>query len=144
MIDLQLANTEQAGVPTFEDIDQWVTTTLSTVGRPASNITVRVVDEEEIIELNHQYRGRNASTNVLAFPFESVVEVDYASLGDIVICYSVVKNESNQQDITVYHHFAHMVIHGTLHLCGFDHHDDDEAEAMEATEKQILTRVGLI
>ena len=108
------------------------------------NITVRIVDEEEIIELNHRYRGRNASTNVLAFPFESIAEIEYASLGDIVICYAVVKNESNQQDITVFRHFAHMVIHGTLHLCGFDHHNDDEADVMEATEKMILTRVGLI
>jgi probable rRNA maturation factor len=142
-VDLQLASTAQADVPTLEDIDHWVSTTLSTIGRPASNVTVRVVDEDEIIALNHHYRGRHGPTNVLAFPFETVAEVDYASLGDIVICFSVVKNESNQQDITLYYHFAHMVIHGTLHLCGFNHHDDDEAEVMEAAEKKILARVGL-
>lgn len=92
--------------------------------------------------LNHRYRGQDNPTNVLAFPFEPVAEVDHAYLGDIIVCLAVVKRESKQQDKLLQSHFAHMIVHGTLHLCGFDHQTDEQAIAMEGVEKDILEKIG--
>lgn len=142
-IDLQLAGCDSAEVPDLATIDWWVTETFLAIEQSPENLTVRVVDQAEITALNDRYRGKNKPTNVLAFPFESVAEVDYQSLGDIVICLSVVKDQANQQHKAVKNHFAHMVIHGALHLCGFDHQTDSQAETMEGLEKSILANVGI-
>ncbi|WP_424948299.1 rRNA maturation RNase YbeY [Candidatus Spongiihabitans sp.] len=146
-IDFQLAGFDDvadgAEIPGLATIEGWVTETFLAIERAPENLTVRVVNEEEITALNHRYRGQDKPTNVLAFPFESVAEVDYRSLGDIVICFAVVKNESNQQHKTVQSHFAQMVIHGTLHLCGFDHQTETQAAAMEEVEKSILANIGV-
>ncbi len=125
-------------------VASWVSATLAVAGRAdAPDLTIRVVDVQEMTQLNHKYRGSNRPTNVLAFPFEKVAEVDYSCLGDIVICLDVVKIESNQLDKSIQNHFAHMVVHGTLHLCGFDHQDQGEAEDMESREQQVLAEFGL-
>jgi probable rRNA maturation factor len=141
VVELQVAVVDSADVPDPAEVESWVLSTFSAISRPPSGITVRVVDEDEIAALNQQFRNKNTPTNVLAFPFESVEEVDYAYLGDIVICLAVVKAESKQQVKSVRSHFAHMVIHGTLHLCGYDHQHDDEAEEMEFVEQGILTAI---
>jgi probable rRNA maturation factor len=141
VVELQVAVVDSAGVPDPAEVESWVLSTFSAISRPPSGITVRVVDEDEIAALNQQFRNKNTPTNVLAFPFESVEEVEYAYLGDIVICLTVVKAESKQQFKSVRSHFAHMVIHGTLHLCGYDHQHDDEAEEMESVEQGILTAI---
>lgn len=141
-VDLQLATEEAAAVPEKAKIDHWVAETLTAIGRQQADLCVRVVDEEEMSDLNHRFRKKNGPTNVLSFPFESVKESEYVSLGDIIICISVLKAESNQQDKPVPYHFAHMVIHGTLHLCGFDHQNDEEAAVMEAVEKGILAEIA--
>ena len=141
-IDLQLAVSDEVVNLSQEIVQHWVAATFTAINRPMSDVTIRVVEEDEIIDLNRRFRGKNAPTNVLAFPFEAIRDIDYNSLGDIVICYSVVKDESNQQHKSVESHFAHMVIHGTLHLCGFDHQSDEEAAAMGAVEKDVLAATG--
>ena len=137
-VDLQLANARRSAVPSLARVETWVQSTFTTIGRPPRDITVRVTDESEMKALNLRFRGMDRPTNVLAFPFERVPGVDYSPLGDIVICYPVVMDESTRQGRPVSLHFAHMVIHGTLHLCGFDHQTEKTAAVMEAVEQRIL------
>jgi len=101
-------------------------------------LTIRIVDKAEIRTLNKTYRHKDQTTNVLSFPFEAPSEVQLPLLGDLVICHNVVVEEARQQQKTVRDHWAHMVIHGVLHLKGYDHIDDDEARIMEALEVHIL------
>ena len=105
-------------------------------------LTIRVVDEEESQSLNSQYRGKDNPTNVLSFPFEAPAEIELDLLGDLVICAPVVGKEATEQSKEEIAHWAHMVIHGTLHLQGYDHIEDEEAEAMEALEVKILSALG--
>lgn len=131
-------------IPSESKIERWVSSTLVSINAHCQNLTIRLVDEDEVQSLNKQYRDKDKTTNVLSFPFEPLPDVEFEYLGDIVICISVVKQESIQQHKRFESHFAHMVIHGTLHLCGFDHHTDAEAEEMEAVEYGILTKFGLV
>ena len=142
-VELQLAIRDSSDVPREDTVAGWVAAVFRAIGRKPGMVTVRVVDEAEMTELNHRYRGKASPTNVLAFPFESPAGVETDHVGDIVICMPVVKIESNQQHRPVLLHFAHMVIHGTLHLCGYDHHDDKEASVMESLEKTILSAINL-
>ena len=105
-------------------------------------MTIRLVDSEESHQLNLEYRGKDKPTNVLSFPFEAPPSVELDLLGDLVICKQVVESESNQQDKPLVAHWAHMVVHGSLHLLGYDHIEDDEAEEMEALESQIMQQLG--
>lgn len=101
-------------------------------------LSIRLVDEGESAELNSRYRGKTGPTNVLSFPFESPIEIEPRLLGDLVICVPVVEREAAEQAKATNHHWAHMVVHGCLHLLGYDHIEEDEAEQMEALEIQIL------
>ncbi len=103
--------------------------------------TIRIVDEAESRKLNLDYRGQDSPTNVLAFPDE-IDFLDYDCLGDLVICAPVVMSEANEQDKTPEAHWAHMVVHGMLHLQGFDHQQDDDCAQMEAEEVKILGTLG--
>jgi len=134
-------------VPEPTNIEQWVNHVLSnqldTTDFPEVNF--QVVDEANISELNETYRHKFGPTNVLSFPFEAPPglpkeEAD-ALLGDIVICAQVVSREAEEQGKTLQAHWAHMVVHGVLHLLGYDHLDDDEAEAMENLEVQLLNEL---
>ncbi|MFL1404303.1 rRNA maturation RNase YbeY [Marinobacter sp. M1N3S26] len=107
-----------------------------------SEVTLRLVDESESQALNHQYRGKDRPTNVLSFPFEAPAGITVPLAGDLVICAPVVAREAAEQDKTPEAHWAHMVIHGLLHLQGYDHIEDDEAEAMEALEIRLLADLG--
>lgn len=104
--------------------------------------SILVTTAEEIQQLNKQYRGKDKPTNVLSFPMESPEGVDLCLLGDIALCAQVIKREAIEQSKPMMAHWAHMVVHGMLHLQGFDHIDDDEAEAMEQQEINILTQLG--
>lgn len=106
-------------------------------------LTIRIVDAAESQQLNRDYRGKDYPTNVLSFPFEAPPEVDVAILGDLAICADVVKKEAQEQRKDVVAHWAHMVIHGTLHLLGYDHIEDDEADQMEALEIKLLAGFGI-
>ena len=141
IIDLQIACEQETGLPTAEQIEQWATAAV----QPQSDemeMTVRIVDEAESHALNLNYRGKDRPTNVLSFPFECPDEVELPLLGDLVICRQVVEREAQEQDKPVMAHWAHMVVHGSLHLLGYDHIEDDEAKEMESLETQIMTGLG--
>ena len=143
IIDLQIACEQESGLPTAEQIEQWATAAV----QPQSDeveMTVRIVDEAESHALNLNYRGKDRPTNVLSFPFECPDEVELPLLGDLVICRQVVEREAQEQDKPVMAHWAHMVVHGSLHLLGYDHIEDDEAEEMESLETQIMIGLGFV
>lgn len=143
-LDIQIA-CQDTDLPSAEDLEQWVRKTLeNTVQRPRRladgvDLTIRIVDSHESQSLNAQYRDKDKPTNVLSFPAELPEHIDIPLLGDMVVCASVVASEAGQQHKTLQAHWAHMVVHGTLHLLGYDHIEEDEAEEMEALETRILT-----
>ena len=140
-VDLQIATENIEGLPTEEEIVQWATAAVQPEGDEVE-MTVRIVDEAESHELNLTYRGKDRPTNVLSFPFECPDEVELPLLGDLVICRQVVEREAAEQEKPLIAHWAHMVVHGCLHLLGYDHIEDDEAEEMESLETQIMQGLG--
>lgn len=141
LVDLQIATENIEGLPTEEQIVQWATGAVQPEGNEVE-MTVRIVDEAESHELNLTYRGKDRPTNVLSFPFECPDEVELPLLGDLVICRQVVEREAAEQEKPLMAHWAHMVVHGSLHLLGYDHIEDDEAEEMESLETQIMQGLG--
>jgi len=139
-LDLQLTG-EWAQLPAAEDFEAWVKSTLE----PGSNVelTVRVVGREESRQLNRTFRGKDSATNVLSFPAELPAGIDLPLLGDIVICAPLVAEEAAEQGKAVHDHWAHLTIHGVLHLMGYDHLDADEAEVMESLEISLLESLGI-
>ncbi|WP_193161376.1 rRNA maturation RNase YbeY [Microbulbifer hainanensis] len=141
LLDVQRAS-RCTDLPTDDQIRHWVLAAvrdrLDTV-----ELTVRIVDEEESQQLNHQYRGKDKPTNVLSFPAEIPEDLDLPLLGDLVICAPVVASEAQQQHKPAAAHWAHMVVHGTLHLLGYDHIDDSDAEVMESLETELLAGLGI-
>ena len=140
-VDLQIATENIEGLPTEEQIVQWATAAVQPEGDEVE-MTVRIVDESESHDLNLTYRGKDRPTNVLSFPFECPDEVELPLLGDLVICRQVVEREAAEQEKPLIAHWAHMVVHGSLHLLGYDHIEDDEAEEMESLETQIMQGLG--
>ncbi|MDX1514545.1 MAG: rRNA maturation RNase YbeY [Gammaproteobacteria bacterium] len=139
-IDVQIASNSGES-PSPEKIESWAQAALA--GENAGlELTVRIVDEPESAELNQAYRKVTGPTNVLSFPFEAPAEVMLPLIGDVVICAPVVLREAAEQQKAVDAHFAHMVVHGALHLLGFDHGDDADARRMEAEERRILQSLG--
>jgi len=129
------------GVPHIAQLQQWVQATLQ---RDYADLehTIRIVDEAESQALNQAYRGKDRPTNVLSFPAEASEFLDYDHLGDLVICAAIVEAEAQQQGKPVLSHWAHMVVHGMLHLQGFDHLNHTDAAQMEALEIEILAALG--
>ena len=136
----------RAGVPAAVSFRRWVAAALKGRIREA-DLAIRIVDTKEGQALNRHYRGRDYATNVLSFPAqlpEGLPKgVKFPLLGDLVICAPVVAREAAEQDKPVAAHYAHLTVHGTLHLLGWDHEDDREAEAMEQLEREILAGLGL-
>ncbi|MCW9024718.1 MAG: rRNA maturation RNase YbeY [Gammaproteobacteria bacterium] len=120
----------------------WVNAVIEHEQQDECELTVRIVDEEESAALNEQYRDKQGPTNVLSFPFECPPEVELNLLGDLVICAPVVEREAQEQQKTVTAHWAHMLVHGCLHLLGHDHLTETEAEGMEQREIAILNELG--
>ena len=139
-VDIQNASGESA--PDEEDIRGWISTVLSGRRSADTEISVRLVDIEEMTKLNQGYRNKPGPTNVLSFPSDLSPELDLPLLGDIVICAPVVCDEAKSQQKILQAHWAHMTVHGTLHLLGYDHIEEDEALAMEALETEILTSLN--
>lgn len=140
-LDLQLA-TATGDLPGEAQLRQWCELALRQRTAP-SELTIRIVDEAEGRELNHTWRGKDYATNVLSFPAEIPDGLlDIPLLGDLVICAPVVAREAAEQGKRAEAHWAHLVIHGCLHLLGYDHIDDAEAEEMEALERQLLAELG--
>lgn len=142
-VELQWGVTELA-LPTQQQCEEWVQASLiGDLANEANEVTIRIVDAEESQTLNRDYRNIDKPTNVLSFEFEQppgLVDLGEALpyLGDLVICAEIVEQEAKQQNKTLVEHWAHMIVHGTLHLQGFDHIDDDDAEEMEALEVEIM------
>ncbi len=141
IIDLQIATENSADLPTEQQIQQWANAAVR-AENVEPEITVRIVDEAESHQLNLTYRGKDKPTNVLSFPFECPDEVELPLLGDLVICRQVVEREAQEQGKPLTAHWAHMVVHGSLHLLGYDHIEEDEAEEMESLESQIMRSLG--
>lgn len=146
-IDRQVA-VDNSDLPSLEQLQSWVGAALSAAhyrGEEAE-LSVRFVDKNESQSLNHQYRDKDKPTNVLSFEFEQPQglpsDAQLPLLGDLVICADVVASEAREQDKTLESHWAHMLVHGTLHLLGFDHIIDADAEEMEALEINILSALG--
>lgn len=142
MIELDLQNdVGLTDVPEPSLFKRWIEAALQ---QPYTELeqTIRVVDEAESRTLNHDYRLQDKPTNVLSFPAEMNEFLDYQNLGDLVICAPVVAREADQQGKTLEAHWAHMVVHGMLHLQGYDHIDETQAEQMELLEIEILATLG--
>lgn len=140
-LDLQLAVEDETGLPTYEEIHHWLSTAVLQF-QPQAEVTIRIVDEQESHQLNFDYRGKDKPTNVLSFPFESPPGMELDLLGDLIICRQVVEAEAPEQNKPVTAHWAHMIVHGSLHLLGYDHIEDDEAEEMESLETEIMQSMG--
>lgn len=147
IVDLQIASTA-TNLPDSQEITRWCNAAIQELDEPETDadnpfeMTVRIVDEEESAALNRDYRGKSGPTNVLSFPFESPPEVRINLLGDLVICAPVVEHEAKEQSKSLPAHWAHMIIHGTLHLQGFDHIEDDDAAIMEDIESRLIQGLG--
>jgi probable rRNA maturation factor len=135
---------EGCEIPSHELMQKWAEQAVVNDGDV--QVSLRIVDAEESQQLNNDYRAKDKSTNVLSFPMdmpeELVKEMDVFLLGDLVVCAQVVTEESVQQKKTLDAHWAHMLVHGMLHLQGYDHIDDAEAELMEQKEIEILKNLG--
>jgi len=143
MLDLQLACEDNSELPTEEQLSLWATAALtSRTDIEEPELTVRIVDEEESQQLNFEYRGKDKPTNVLSFPFEAPAHVPLPLLGDLIVCKQVVAREAVEQGKTSQAHWAHMIVHGCLHLLGYDHIKDEEAEEMEGIERIVLADLG--
>ncbi|GAB0148352.1 rRNA maturation RNase YbeY [Marichromatium sp. PS1] len=144
-LDLQVATTA-AGLSAHADFAHWVEAAVAD-RRARCELTIRLVDAAESQALNAQYRGVDRSTNVLSFPFELPPGVDSTDpladyIGDLVICPEVVQREALEQGKQAIAHWAHMVVHGVLHLFDYDHITDEQAAEMEGLETTILSRLG--
>ena len=145
-VDVQFA-TEDMSLPKSQDVATWVSWATTAAGyTEETDISVRVVDPGEMQQLNKTFRDQDKPTNVLSFPAGEIDGLPSDSelpLGDIVICAAVIKDEAADQGKSLLDHWAHMMVHGTLHLLGFDHLQEDDAAAMESLEIQILGDHGI-
>lgn len=133
---------ESAGQPDQQQIQFWVDAALADYNQD-TEIVVRIVDEQESAELNEQYRHKSGPTNILSFPVELPEGIELDLLGDLVICAPVLEKEALEQGKLLAHHWAHIIVHGVLHLLGYDHIDDAEAELMENKEIAILNKLNI-
>lgn len=140
-IELQTASTAP-DLPSEQQLQLWINTALEEIGRD-TEIVIRLVDEQESQALNEQYRHKQGPTNILSFPADLPEGIELDLLGDLVICAPVVAKEALAQHKTSLAHWAHIVIHGVLHLLGYDHIDDDDAELMESKEIALLKKLNI-
>lgn len=145
-VDVQI-EFEGLDLPSEGDFQTWAEAALKGIVDEAE-MSIVIVDNDESQALNSQYRGKDKPTNVLSFPFEIPEELAQFEeighpIGDLIICAPVVAQEAIDQNKPLMHHWAHMVVHGCLHLMGYDHIKDDEAEVMESLERQILATLGI-
>ena len=140
-VDLQIAYEGQ--VPELTLFQKWAEAALQEDVTEGCELSIRLVEIEESAELNKTYRAKSGPTNVLSFPFDSPIPMEPKLLGDLVICVPVVEKEAVEQAKQLEHHWAHLVVHGCLHLLGYDHIENDQAEEMEAFEVEILQTLAI-
>ena len=140
-IEIQTVH-QASNLPDEQQIQGWVDAALQ--NHPSdTEIVVRIVDEQESAELNQQYRHKSGPTNILSFPVDLPEGIELDLLGDLVICAPVLEKEAIEQQKVLADHWAHIIIHGVLHLLGYDHIEDDEAEVMESKEISILNTLQI-
>ena len=140
ILDIQSASLSE-DAPDEQSMKRWVSAAIvSKTGD--TELSIRIVDERESQELNQRYRGSNGPTNVLSFPFNEEIPEPLPLIGDVVICAPVVAREAEQQNKELKAHWAHMIVHGVLHLQGYDHQNDNEAVIMETLETKIMQKLG--
>ena len=140
MIHVELQNASAStAVPPEQHFTHWA---VAATRKQNAEIVIRVVDEKESADLNGQFRGKHGPTNVLSFPFQAPPGMATDILGDILICAPVVEREAKEQGKSLHAHWAHMVIHGVLHLQGYDHIEENEAVKMESEEIAIMNGLG--
>jgi probable rRNA maturation factor len=131
----------RAGLPAPVSFKKWAAAAVA--GRILrGDLAIRVVDTKEACSLNRHYRGKDYATNVLSFPADLPPEMQVPLLGDLVICAPVVAKEAAEQGKSLAAHYAHLTIHGVLHLLGLDHENEKEADAMELIERELLADLG--
>ena len=135
-IDIQKACASEDS-PDEDSIKRWVSAAIRDE-RDECELSIRIVDEQESADFNQRYRGKSGATNVLSFPFDAVTPEPLPILGDLVICAPVVAREASEQLKTIDAYWAHIVTHGVLHLLGYDHIEDHDAEQMESLETAIM------
>jgi len=140
ILDIQSASTSE-DTPDEQSIKRWVGAVIDS-NQGDTELIVRIVDEPEGKLLNETYRGASGATNVLSFPFENQTPEALPLIGDIVVCAPIVEREAQQQNKDLNAHWAHMIIHGVLHLLGYDHQNDSEAAVMEGLETEIMQKLG--
>lgn len=140
-LDIQIA-TNASDYPSEQLFQRWIDTVLTDQNQD-SEVVIRLVDDTESAELNQQYRHKTGPTNILSFPFQAPEGFEMDLLGDLVICAPLIAQEALQQHKILEHHWAHITIHGILHLLGYDHIEDAEAEEMEALEIQFLNMLNI-
>jgi len=140
-VQLEVQRALDAG-PGAAEIQSWVEAVLKYQQQDNVELSIRIVDEVESAALNKQYRGKDSPTNVLSFACELPVELEMNLLGDLLICAPVVEREAREQSKSTEAHWAHMLVHGVLHLLGFDHLNADDAQNMEKREIAILEQLG--
>ena len=131
------------GIPAAVSFRRWIGAALSSERRRNTEIAIRIVGAREGRALNRAYRGKDYATNVLSFPAELPSGVELPLLGDLVICAPVVAREAREQGKPLAHHYAHLAIHGTLHLLGYDHENARDAESMESRERRVLATIDI-
>ncbi len=140
IVDIQMASASEEA-PDPQSIERWVGAAIGNQ-RESTELSVRIVDAEEGQALNEQFRGSTGATNVLSFPFENESPEPLPLIGDIVICAPVVAKEAREQNKALNAHWAHMIIHGVLHLLGYDHQNENDANLMESLETEIMQGLG--
>lgn len=132
----------QPGVPEAALIETWAGAAYGKVAEEKAELTVRIVDEDDGRQLNEQYRNQDNATNVLSFPFEDPPNVKTHILGDIVACAPVISREAQEQGKMLHAHWAHLIVHGVLHLCGYHHEVNSDAQIMQRLETEIVKHLG--
>jgi len=140
VVDIQQVSEKPC--PEQAQFELWVNAALQSIEEQCE-LSIRLVDGDESAELNSNYRGKSGPTNILSFPFDSPVPMAPRLLGDLIICIPIVEKEAAEQVKSVNEHWAHLVVHGCLHLLGYDHIKDNEAEEMEALEITILQSLNI-
>ncbi len=140
-IDIEV-NSQHPLIPSQEKCEAWITAVLQHQKLNNAEVSIYVVDEDEGRQINRDYRNKDYATNVLSFPADIPEEVGVPLLGDLVICAPVIEREAKEQNKDINAHWAHMLVHGSLHLLGYDHMEETEADLMEELETRLLQQLG--
>ncbi len=146
LVDVQFELDDEAEEPpSAATLSAWANAAYQAYSQQVAELTIRLVGVAEMRQLNHHYREKESATNVLSFPIaaDDLPSLEVPLLGDIVICHPVLIDEAKQQDKSLDDHYAHIVSHGVLHLCGYDHQTDEQANQMEGLEREILSKQGI-